>query len=90
MNGTRPRDGFMPTSPQHAAGTRMEPPPSDAWATGTIPAATSAAEPPDDPPVTWPVSQGLRVIPNRFVSVTSRRPNSDVVLVAIGMKPADL
>ncbi len=47
---TRPRVGFMPTSPQQAAGIRIEPPPSDAPAAGTRPAATAAAEPPDEPP----------------------------------------
>ena len=60
---TRPRDGLRPTSPQHEAGMRIEPPPSFAWAIGTSPAATAAAEPPLDPPVERVVSQGLRVGP---------------------------
>ena len=30
----RPRLGFRPTSPQQAAGIRIEPPPSLPWATG--------------------------------------------------------
>ena len=30
LRGTRPRVGFIPTRPQHAAGIRIEPPPSDA------------------------------------------------------------
>jgi hypothetical protein len=30
---------------------RIEPSPSDALASGTIPAATALAEPPDEPPV---------------------------------------
>ena len=50
-SGFRARVGFIPTSPQHAAGTRMEPPPSFACAIGTTPAATAAAEPPLEPPV---------------------------------------
>ena len=33
----RPCDGFSPTSPQHDAGMRIEPPPSVAWAIGTMP-----------------------------------------------------
>ena len=33
----RPRCGFSPTSPQQAAGMRVEPPPSLAWAIGTMP-----------------------------------------------------
>ena len=39
----RPRAGFRPTSPQQAAGIRIEPPPSLPCATGTIPDATAAA-----------------------------------------------
>ena len=46
----RLRAGLSPTSPQHAAGIRIEPPPSSALATGTMPAATAAADPPDEPP----------------------------------------
>ena len=56
----RPRDGFSPTTPHHAAGSRIEPPMSLAWATGTNPAATAAAAPPLDPAVERVVSHGLR------------------------------
>jgi hypothetical protein len=59
----RPCETFSPTSPQHAAGMRMEPPPSEAWAMGTIPAATAAAAPPLEPPGVRLVSHGLRVGP---------------------------
>jgi hypothetical protein len=45
------------------AGIRIEPPPSLACAALTIPAATAAAEPPDEPPDVRPRSQGLRVGP---------------------------
>ena len=58
---TRPRLGLRPTSPQQLAGIRIEPPPSLAWATGTIPEATAAAAPPLDPPAERDGSQGLRV-----------------------------
>ena len=34
---TRPRLGFIPTSPQHAAGIRIDPPPSEPVAHGTMP-----------------------------------------------------
>ncbi len=47
---TLPCVGFSPTTPQQAAGIRMEPDPSLACATGTIPEATAAAAPPLDPP----------------------------------------
>ena len=42
----RPRLGLSPTRPQHDAGMRIDPPPSLAWASGTMPLATAAAEPP--------------------------------------------
>jgi len=66
---TRPRDGFSPKTPQHEAGMRIEPPPSLAWAAGTIPAATAAAEPPDEPPAICARFHGLRVGPKRAGSV---------------------
>ena len=61
--GTTPRPGLRPTSPQHAAGILMEPMPSAACATGTMPAATAAAEPPLEPPGVREGAQGLRVTP---------------------------
>ena len=57
--GTRSRLGLSPTSPQQLAGTRIEPPPSLACASGTIPAATAAAEPPLEPPGLKPAFHGL-------------------------------
>ncbi len=61
--GTRPRLGLRPTSPQHEAGMRMDPPPSLACATGNMPAATAAAAPPLLPPGLRSRSHGLRVAP---------------------------
>ena len=49
-SATRPRWGFSPKSAHDAAGTRIEPPPSEACAIPTIPAATAVADPPLDPP----------------------------------------
>ncbi len=59
----RARLGFSPTNPQALAGMRIDPPPSLACATGTIPEATAAAAPPLDPPVVREVSQGFRDAP---------------------------
>ena len=67
---------------------RIEPPPSLAWATGTMPAATAAAEPPLDPPVERARSQGLRVGPYAFGSVVGRIPSSGVFVLPIVTKPA--
>src|SRR6266516_3961699 len=72
----RPRVSFRPTRPQHAAGMRVEPPPSLPWAIGTMPAATAAAEPPLEPPGVRPRSHGLRVGPWRRDSVVGRIPYS--------------
>ena len=59
----RPRVLFRPTRPQQAAGMRMEPPPSLALAAGTMPEATAAAAPPEEPPGLWSGFQGLCVGP---------------------------
>jgi hypothetical protein len=59
-SGLWPRVGFKPTRPQHDAGSRIDPPPSLAWASGTMPAATAAAEPSLDPPVESEGFHGLR------------------------------
>ena len=68
--GTRPSEGFIPDSPQHDDGMRIEPPPSDPVAKGTIPEAMAAALPPDDPPGVCSRFQGFRVWPNtRFCGI---------------------
>ena len=59
----RPRVGLRPTSPQQAAGARMEPKPSEAWAAGSIRAPTAAAAPPLEPPEMRPRSHGFFVGP---------------------------
>src|SRR5215469_8217914 len=59
--GTRPREALSPTNPEKDAGIRVDPPPSDDMLIGTIPAATAAADPPDEPPGVRSRFQGLRV-----------------------------
>ena len=83
-----PRLGFSPTSPQHAAGMRIEPPPSLPWATGTMPAATAAAAPPDEPPGVRCRSHGLRVGPKMRASLTGSTANSGSVVVPTITNPA--
>jgi hypothetical protein len=85
---TRARLGFKPTRPQLAAGTRMDPPPSLPWPTATKPAATAAAEPPDDPPVEWSTAQGLRAGPHASDSVVIVVPSSGTLVRPTAMKPA--
>ena len=85
---TRPRVGLSPTSPHSLAGMRMEPPPSLACATATMPAATAAADPPDEPPVEWPGSHGLRAGGKLRGSVVTVVPSSGTLVRPSGMKPA--
>src|ERR687886_2518086 len=73
---TRARVGLRPTSPHSLAGMRIEPPPSLAWAIGTMPLATAAAEPPEDPPVECSRFHGLRAGGKLLGSVVTVVPNS--------------
>jgi hypothetical protein len=61
--GMAPKLGLNPTTPLKAAGLTTEP---SVWlpsASGTIPAATAAAEPDDEPPGVCLLFQGLTVGP---------------------------
>ncbi len=60
-SGTTPGPGLRPTTPQQAAGIRIDPPPSEPSASAAMPDARAAAPPPVDPPGVRPVSHGLRV-----------------------------
>ena len=78
----------MPERPQHAEGMRMEPPPSDPVARGTMPAASAAAAPPDDPPGPRDVSKGLSVGPKMALVVLPMKPNSGVLVLPTTTHPA--
>src|SRR5271155_2556663 len=84
----RPRDGLIPTSPQHAAGIRTEPPPSLPCATGCNPAATADADPPLEPPAVCSRFQGFRAGGQSPPSVVGRKPNSGVVVLPSRIPPA--
>ena len=88
--GTRPRDGFIPERPQQAEGMRIEPPPSDPVARGTMPAASAAAAPPEEPPDPLDVSNGFRVGPKMALVVLPIQPNSGVLVLPTTMHPAAL
>ena len=60
---TLPYVGLSPVSPQKAAGCRIDPPVSVPVAIGAKPAATAAADPPEDPPGTRSKFQGFKVGP---------------------------
>ena len=73
----------MPTSPQHAAGIRIDPIPSLPCATATMPAATAAAAPPDEPPGVRSrfhgfllIPKGESVVPNTHSSGVRVRPTT--------------
>src|SRR6187455_622607 len=57
---TRPDVGISPESPQNDEGPRIEPPVSDPSDAGTMPAASAAPEPLDEPPVKCSRCHGLR------------------------------
>src|SRR5215217_5089331 len=84
----RPRVGLMPNSPQHDAGMRIEPPPSEPCASGSTPAATCAAAPPLEPPGVRSRFHGLRQAPLRMDSVTAVDPNSGVFDLPTTTNPA--
>src|SRR5262252_10035738 len=79
--GTTPSPCLNPTTPLHAAGIRVEPPPSVAIAIGTRPAATATAEPPLDPPELRSARQALHVHPNSGASVRQRRHGMCLILL---------
>src|ERR687891_1386638 len=79
--GTRAKVGLSPTTPQKAAGMRIEPPPSVPTASGTIPAASAAPLPPLEPPAARVGSHELRVGGSSGPSVTAFQPNCGVVVL---------
>src|SRR5690349_8454288 len=79
--GLRSRVGLRPTSPQHAAGMRIEPRPSDACAIGTFPAATDDAPPPLEPPRMCVGFHDLRHGPRYAVSLVPVLPYSGVLVL---------
>ena len=72
----------MPVTPHIAAGWRTEPPVSVPVASGTSPAATAAAEPPDEPPAIRAASHGLRTAPKTGFSLADPMANSSQLSLA--------
>src|SRR5690625_78932 len=73
--GITARPGLIPNRPVLAAGIRIDPIPSLPCATGTMPLATAAALPPEEPPGVRSSAHGLRVVPN-VESHVAHRHNS--------------
>ena len=70
------------------AGWRIEPPVSEPSARVASPAATAAAEPPEEPPGTRARSQGLRVGPKAEASQELPKANSSMLVLPSGTAPA--
>ena len=77
-----------PTTPQQAAGWRIEPPVSEPKPPGTNRAATAAALPPEEPPGIRSRSQGLRVTWLALFSVEEPIANSSMLARPMKTAPA--
>src|SRR5689334_3180064 len=78
----------MPVVPVSAAGWRIEPPVSVPSAPGTRPAATAAAEPPDEPPGTRVGSHGFFTGPYAEFSFDEPIANSSIDSLPTRIAPA--
>ena len=78
---TRPRVVLSPTTPQQAAGIRIEPPVSLPKATSASPAPTATAEPLDDPPGHQPGVERVDRCPEPRVD--PRHPERQLVQVGL-------
>jgi hypothetical protein len=87
-DGTRPRLGRRPTTPQNDAGLRSEPPMSEPSASGTIPDARAHAAPPEEPPAERVGSTGLSVVPKTRLKVCEPAANSGTLVRPITTTPA--
>src|SRR5580698_6618140 len=87
-SGTRPNVGLSPTTPDHAAGMRTEPPASVPICSGPNPAAAAEAAPDDEPPGVCSGFHGLRVMPCSGQSPGDFQPYSVVVVLPIGIAPS--
>src|SRR5258707_2514406 len=80
--GSSRKDGLNPATPQRAAGRITDPPVWLPSASGSMPAATAAAEPDDDPPGVCAGLCGLRV------PAGTNEANSVVTVLPAMMPPA--
>jgi hypothetical protein len=80
--------GFRPTIPHSDAGWRIDPPVSVPIDQGAVPAATAAAEPPEEPPGTRSGSQGFRTGPKPEFSVDEPIANSSWLVLPSTGAPA--
>ena len=79
---------MRPTTPQSAAGWRIEPPVSEPSAIGVSRAATAAAEPPLVPPGMRSSAHGFRTGPNAEFSFDDPIANSSQLVLPTMTAPA--
>src|SRR5699024_10134898 len=87
--GPRPGAGRSPTMLQNEAGVRSQPPKSLASASGTMPLATAAEDPPLEPPAERVVSYGLSVVPKTGLKVCEPAANSGTLVLPTMTAPAE-
>ena len=78
----------MPKTPLKEAGCRTEPPVSVPKAAKTSPAATAAAEPPEEPPGTFCKFHGFLTGPKAEFSLEDPIANSSMLVLPILCIPA--
>src|SRR5262245_5098064 len=89
-----PPVGWTPTTPEYAAGRRVEPPPSEPIVNGSSAAAAEAAPPELDQPGTLLVSHGLRASTSQLNvrvgsdAVPSCPPDPIIVFIPTTIAPA--
>ena len=86
--GTSPQVGLRPKTPHHADGVRIDPPWSPPSAIVTSPAATSAALPPEEPPVECFGLCGLRIGPVAQVWLPAEKQRSSQAALPAITPPA--
>ena len=88
LSATRPGVGRSPTTPHRAAGMRSEPPVSEPVQIGSMPVASAAAEPPEEPPALSVGLNGLPVAPQTGLRELAPAPMSGTLVLAVTMAPA--
>src|SRR5216683_1191676 len=86
--GTSPQLGLRPQTPHQHDGVRIEPPWSPPSAMSTSPVATSAALPPDEPPVLCAGLCGLRIGPVAQVWLPAEKQRSSQAALPAMVPPA--
>ena len=79
---------MTPTTPQNDAGWRIDPPVSEPSETTAVPCATTAADPPLDPPGTRSSATGLRTGPKAEFSFDDPMANSSQLVFPMITPPA--